>query len=139
LHGKLKFLESSSENLNTYGSTVQTFYSTNYSGSNPHWLSSVLIKMTESVLAMIQGDKDAKSAWRWYFRLKKRGLDQCAVQLGIMMGFQAYQKPLERTKGQVARCWIHKNACHAARRYQAVQDRLGQKHANGRIEATSSC
>jgi putative transposase len=65
----------------------------------------------KSVLAMVQGDKDSRSAWEMVFhRLKERGLDGSAVQLGIMDGLpglaQAFQEAFPGAK--VARCWIHK-------------------------------
>jgi putative transposase len=65
----------------------------------------------KSVLAMVQGDKDSRGAWEMVFhRLKERGLDGSAVQLGIMDGLPGLaQAFLEAFPGaKVARCWIHK-------------------------------
>jgi putative transposase len=65
----------------------------------------------KSILAMIQGDKDSRAAWEMTFaRLKERGLDSSAVQLGIMDGLPglpaAFLEAFPRAK--VARCWVHK-------------------------------
>jgi putative transposase len=64
-----------------------------------------------SILAMIQGDKDAAGAWRMVFaRLKERGLDASAVELGVMDGLPglatAFREAFPRAR--VARCWVHK-------------------------------
>ncbi len=65
----------------------------------------------KSVLAMVQGDKDSRAAWEMVFaRLKERGLDASAVQLGVMDGLvglaQAFREAFP--KARVARCWVHK-------------------------------
>lgn len=65
----------------------------------------------KSVLAMVQGDKDSRSAWEMVFaELKERGLDGSAVQLGIMDGLpglaDAFREAFPRAR--VARCWVHK-------------------------------
>lgn len=79
----------------------------------------------KSVLAMIQGDKDAKSAWQMVFaRLKERGLDASAVELVVMDGLPGLAAAtLEAfAHARVARCWIHKlrNVMPLVpRRYQA--------------------
>jgi putative transposase len=64
-----------------------------------------------SILAMVQGDKDAAGAWRAVFtQLKERGLDPSAVELGIMDGLPglatAFREHFPRAR--VARCWVHK-------------------------------
>ena len=100
----------------------------------------------KSVLAMIQGDKDAKSAWEMvFFRLKERGLDMQAVQLGIMDGLPGLPEAFMSAfpKAKVARCWIHKarNVMPlVARRYQAKfkADWDEIAYANGRIEAAKA-
>jgi putative transposase len=77
-----------------------------------------------SVLAMIQGDKDAVDAWRMVFaELKERGLDTAAVQLGIMDGLPGLATAFREAfpNARVARCWVHKarNVMpRVARRYQ---------------------
>lgn len=79
----------------------------------------------KSVLAMVQGDKDARSAWEMVFAsMKERGFDGSAVQLGIMDGLpglgEAFLEAFPRAR--VARCWVHKlrNVMPLVpRRYQA--------------------
>lgn len=64
-----------------------------------------------SILAMIQGDKDAVDAWRMVFaRLKERGLDASAVELGIMDGLAGLQVAFRESfcNARTARCWVHK-------------------------------
>jgi putative transposase len=64
-----------------------------------------------SILAMIQGDKDAVGAWRMVFaQLKERGLDASAVELGIMDGLPGLATAFREAfpKARVARCWVHK-------------------------------
>jgi len=65
----------------------------------------------KSVLSMIQGDKDARSAWEVVFAdLKARGLDSACVHAGIMDGLpglgDAFREAFPRAK--VLRCWVHK-------------------------------
>ena len=65
----------------------------------------------KSVLAMVQGDKDSRSAWALVFTmLKERGLDGNAVELGIMDGLpglaEAFQEAFPRAR--ICRCWVHK-------------------------------
>ena len=100
----------------------------------------------KSVLAMIQGDKDARSAWEMVFAtLKERGLDGSAVQLGIMDGLpglaEAFLEAFPRAR--VARCWVHKLRNVeplVPRRYQAEFKRDWDKvaYAAGRVEAEAS-
>jgi putative transposase len=100
----------------------------------------------KSVLAMIQGDKDARSAWEMVFaRLKERGLDASGVQLGIMDGLPGLAEAFVEafTKARVARCWVHKLRNVeplVPRRYQAEFKRDWDKvaYAAGRIEATEA-
>lgn len=79
-----------------------------------------------SILAMIQGDKDAADAWRMVFsRLKERGLDASAVELGIMDGLPGLARAFGEAfpKARVARCWVHKSRNVmplVPRRYQAA-------------------
>jgi len=79
----------------------------------------------KSVLAMVQGDKDARSAWQLVFAmLKERGLDSSAVELGIMDGLPGLGEAFVEAfpKARVARCWVHKarNVMPLVpRRYQA--------------------
>jgi putative transposase len=64
-----------------------------------------------SILAMIQGDKDAVGAWRMVFaQLKERGLDVGAVELGLMDGLPGLATAFREAfpKARVARCWVHK-------------------------------
>jgi len=64
-----------------------------------------------SILAMIQGDKDAVDAWRMVFaQLKERGLDASAVQLGLMDGLPGLATAFRESflNAKVARCWVHK-------------------------------
>jgi putative transposase len=65
-----------------------------------------------SILAMIQGDKDAVAAWRMVFAtLKERGLDASAVELGIMDGLPGLQTAFAEAfrNAKTARCWVHKS------------------------------
>jgi len=77
-----------------------------------------------SILAMIQGDKDAVSAWRMVFaELKERGLDSSAVELGIMDGLPGLQSAFRESfpQAKTARCWVHKARnvmSRVPRRYQ---------------------
>lgn len=79
----------------------------------------------KSVLAMVQGDKDARSAWEMVFAsLKERGLDGSAVQLGVMDGLPGLADAFLDAfpKARVGRCWVHKlrNVMPLVpRRYQA--------------------
>jgi putative transposase len=64
-----------------------------------------------SILAMIQGDKDAAGAWRMVFaRLKERGLEASAVRLGVMDGLPGLANAFREAfpQARVARCWVHK-------------------------------
>lgn len=78
-----------------------------------------------SILAMVQGDRDDVRAWRMVFaRLKERGLDASAVELGIMDGLPGLATAFREAfpKARVARCWVHKarNVMPLVpRRYQA--------------------
>lgn len=77
-----------------------------------------------SILAMIQGDKDAVDAWRMVFaQLKERGLDASAVQLGLMDGLPGLQTAFRESfrNAKTARCWVHKSRNvmpRVPRRYQ---------------------
>lgn len=79
----------------------------------------------KSVLAMVQGDKDQRSAWEVVFaELKARGLDGSKVQLGIMDGLpgleQAFREAFPNARTQ--RCWVHKARnvmTRVPKRYQA--------------------
>jgi transposase-like protein len=79
----------------------------------------------KSVLSMVQGDKDSKTAWEMVFRdLKARGLDGAQVQLGIMDGLPGLPAAFLEAfpNARVARCWVHKAANVMPRvpvRYQA--------------------
>ncbi|MEK7703763.1 MAG: IS256 family transposase [Myxococcota bacterium] len=100
----------------------------------------------KSVLAMVQGDKDARSAWEMVFaRLKERGLDGSAVQLGIMDGLPGLAEAFLEAfpKARVARCWVHKLRNVeplVPRRYQAEFKRDWDKvsYAAGRSEAEAA-
>jgi putative transposase len=78
-----------------------------------------------SILAMVQGDRDDVRAWRMVFaRLKERGLDASAVELGIMDGLPGLATAFREAflQARVARCWVHKarNVMPLVpRRYQA--------------------
>jgi transposase-like protein len=97
----------------------------------------------KSVLAMIQGDKDARGAWEMVFaRLKERGLSASDVELGIMDGLPGLADAFIEAfpKARVARCWIHKlrnTEPLVPRRYQAEYKHDWDKvaYAKGRIEA----
>lgn len=65
----------------------------------------------KSVLAAVQGDKDSRAAWEMVFaRLKERGLDASAVQLGVMDGLPGLAAAFEAAfpNAKVGRCWVHK-------------------------------
>jgi len=97
----------------------------------------------KSVLAMVQGDKDARSAWEMVFAsMKERGFDGSAVQLGIMDGLPGLAEAFLEAfpKARVARCWVHKlrNVMTLVpRRYQAEFKRDWDKvaYASGRVPA----
>jgi putative transposase len=80
----------------------------------------------KSVLSMIQGDRDSRSAWDAVFvDLKERGLDPMAVQAGIMDGLPGLGDSFLQAfpKAKVLRCWVHKarNVMpRVPRRYQAA-------------------
>ena len=83
-------------------------------------------KGRKSVLSMMSGDKDSKSAWQTVFaELKVRGLDASAVKLGIMDGLPGLQDAFTDAfvHAQAARCWVHKARnvmTRVPRRYQAA-------------------
>jgi putative transposase len=65
----------------------------------------------KSILAMVQGDKDSRGAWEMVFaRLKERGLDASAVELGVMDGLPGLAAAFREAfpKARVQRCWVHK-------------------------------
>jgi putative transposase len=100
----------------------------------------------KSVLAMVQGDKDARSAWEMVFaRLKERGLDGGAVQLGIMDGLPGLAEAFLDAfpQARAGRCWVHKLRNVeplVPRRYQAEFKRDWDKvaYAAGRAEAEAA-
>jgi transposase-like protein len=100
----------------------------------------------KSVLAMVQGDKDARSAWEMVFAsMKERGFDGSAVQLGIMDGLPGLAEAFLTAfpNARVARCWVHKlrNVLTLVpRRYQVEFKRDWDKvgYAAGRTEAEVS-
>lgn len=100
----------------------------------------------KSVLAMVQGDKDARSAWEMVFAsMKSRGFDGSAVRLGIMDGLPGLPDAFVEAfpNARVARCWVHKlrNVLPlVARRYQAEFKRDWDKvaYASGRAAAEAN-
>jgi putative transposase len=80
----------------------------------------------KSVLAMVQGAKDSRSAWDAVLaQLKERGLQSEHVQLGIMDGLPGLAAAFLDAfpKAQAARCWVHKarNVLpQGPRRYQSA-------------------
>lgn len=80
----------------------------------------------KSVLAMVQGDKDSRSAWKVVFEgLKARGLDAAAVRFGVMDGLPGLPAEFRAAfpNATVGRCWVHKARnlfVHVPRRYQAA-------------------
>jgi putative transposase len=100
----------------------------------------------KSVLAMVQGDKDARSAWEMVFaQLKERGLDASAVELGIMDGLPGLAEAFLNAfnKACVGRCWVHKlrNVMPLVpRRYQAEFKRDWDKvaYADSRSDAEAA-
>ena len=80
----------------------------------------------KSVLSMVQGDKDSRTAWDAVFvDLKERGLDGSCVLAGIIDGLpglgDAFREAFSNAK--VLRCWVHKarNVMPLVpRRYQAA-------------------
>jgi putative transposase len=95
----------------------------------------------KSVLSMVQGDKDARSAWEMVFRmLKERGLDGSAVQLGVMDGLPGLAEAFLEAfpNARVGRCWIHRlrNVLPLVpRRYQAEFKRDWDKAAYAKDRA----
>jgi putative transposase len=79
----------------------------------------------KSVVGMVQGDKDSKSAWEMVFSsLKERGLVGSAVQLGIMDGLPGLADAFVEAfpQARTARCWVHKGRNvlpRVPKRYQA--------------------
>lgn len=79
----------------------------------------------KSVLAMMQGDKDARSTWKVVSAdLKARGLDASAVRFGVMDGLPGLAAEFREAfpNAQVGRCWVHKATNVFARvpkRYQS--------------------
>lgn len=74
----------------------------------------VVIGVTESgqkqVIGLQSGDKESAANWRELFKdLKRRGLDNRAVTLGIMDGLPGLEKVFgeEFPKGKVQRCQVH--------------------------------
>jgi len=100
----------------------------------------------KSVLAMILGDKDAKSAWQMvYAQLLERGLETSAVELVVMDGLPGLADATRDAfpRARIARCWVHKlrNVMPlVARRYQAEFKREWDKvaYAKSRGEAETS-
>lgn len=100
----------------------------------------------KSVLAMVQGDKDARSAWEMVFAsMKERGFDGSSVQLGIMDGLPGLAEAFIAAfpKARAARCWVHKarNVMPLVpRRYQAEFKGDWDKvaYASGRSDAENS-
>ena len=100
----------------------------------------------KSVVAMVQGDKDARGAWEMVFAsMKERGFDGSTVQLGIMDGLPGLAAAFLGAfpNAKVARCWIHKlrNVLTLVpRRYQAEFKRDWDKvaYAPGRVDASAS-
>jgi transposase-like protein len=65
----------------------------------------------KSVLAMVQGAKDDRTAWAAVFvQLQERGLQSVGVELGIMDGLPGLSNAFREAfpRAHVARCWIHK-------------------------------
>jgi len=100
----------------------------------------------KSVLAMVQGDKDSRTAWEQVFAmLKERGLDGSAVQLGVMDGLPGLGDAFVAAfpGARVSRCWLHKYVnvnTLVPRRYQAEFKRDWDKvaYAAGRVEAMAA-
>lgn len=66
----------------------------------------------KSVLSMVQGDKDSRTAWEAVFvDLKERGLDSNAVQAGIMDGLPGLARAFVEAfpNAKALRCWVHKS------------------------------
>jgi transposase-like protein len=82
----------------------------------------------KSVLAMVQGDKDARSAWEMVFAtLKERGLDGSVVQLGIRARRGLPGGVSESSGGSVLGAQAaQRGAARAASLPGRVQTRLGQ-------------
>lgn len=100
----------------------------------------------KSIIAMAQGDKDSRPAWEMVFaRLKERGLDPTAVELGVMDGLPGLGAAFVEAfpQARVARCWVHKarNVFPSVpRRYQAEfkPDWDAIAYAEGIAEARSA-
>jgi len=74
----------------------------------------VVIGVTQSgqkhVIGLQSGDKESAANWRELFKdLKRRGLDNQTVTLGIMDGLRGLEKVFreEFSKGKVQRCQVH--------------------------------
>jgi putative transposase len=65
---------------------------------------------TKLVLALQAGDKESAPIWRQLFKdLKKRGLDQSTITLGIMDGLSGLEKVFEEEfhHAKIQRCQVH--------------------------------
>jgi len=65
----------------------------------------------KSLLAMVQGDKESRSAWEMVFaHMRDRGLVAEAVQLGVMDGLPGLAAAFQEAfpGARAARCWVHK-------------------------------
>lgn len=97
----------------------------------------------KSVLAMVEGDKNVRSAWDTVFAtLKQRGLAGNAIELGIMNGLPGLREAfLEAfSNARIAHCWVHKLRnvmTHVPRRYRAEFKRDWDKvaYASSHTEA----
>ncbi len=100
----------------------------------------------KSIVAMVQGDKDSRSAWEMVFAsLKERGFDGSTVKLGIMDGLPGLGDAFLEAfpGGRIARCWVHKARnvfTLVPRRYQVEFKRDWDKmaYASSRIAAEAA-
>jgi len=91
----------------------------------------------KSVLSMVQGDKDSRTAWDAVFvDLKERGLDGSCVLAGIMDGLPGLGDSFREafTGAKVLRCWVHK-----ARNVMPLVPRRYQAALPGRVERYRVC
>jgi len=62
------------------------------------------------VLELQAGDKESATCWKGFFEdLKRRGLDGCNVQLGVMGGLPGLERIFtkEFPKAKIQRCQVH--------------------------------
>lgn len=80
---------------------------------------------TKVVLSLRSGDNESAGAWSASFKdLKRRGLDESAVRLGVMDGLSGLEKVFEE---EFSRARVHRCQRHVARNILARAPRNAKK------------